>query len=248
MEHPVELSGDFQLRHLTDLPTRISVIVLDYIKKNNLMPGDKLPSENSLSKALGVSSRSIREALKILQARGLVEIKHGKGTYLVNNAYNSFLDTLATTLHFSSDVEALILKLIQVRMIIEPAIIKIVASQRTEKELQTLRNILSSMEKATEAQDREKFIYYDIRFHKTIFDIAGNDILIALYNVLWEVILESLKKTDFRVFTEEDAKKSHHEIFDAIKDKDGERAAQILTEQLSANEDAIKRQISNSDS
>ena len=244
MEHPIEMSGDFLLKKPTDLPTRISVIVLDYIKKNNLMPGDKLPSENSLAKTLDVSSRSVRDAYKILQAQGLIEIKHGKGAYLVNNAYDSFLSTLSTSLQFSNDTETLILKLIQVRQIVEPSMAEIAASKRTERELQILRDILHSMDAAAEAKDPEQFVFYDIRFHKTIFDIADNDILITLYNVLWEVILESLKKTDFRVFTEEDAKTAHHEIFEAIKDKDGKRAARIITEQLHANENAIRKQVS----
>lgn len=243
MDRPIDLSGDFELKKSTNLSTRISEIILDYIKKNNLMPGDRLPSQESLASTLGVSSRSVREALKIIQARGMIEIIHGKGAYVANGVYDSFLDTLSKILQFSNGSESLILKLIQVRMIVEPAIIKIVASRHTDKELEKVKNMLNSMDEAAQAYDREKFVYYDIRFHKTIIDIAGNDIIIALYDVLWELIFESLKKTDFRVFTEEDAKVSHHEIFDAIKNRDGEKAARILTEQLSANEKAIQQYI-----
>ncbi len=228
------------IRSKKSIPEKVSTIILNYVRESNLQPGDKLPSEQQLSSTLSVSSRSVREALKILQARGFIQIIHGKGAFLIDEVYPNFIETLITSLQFSTNTQTLILNLVEVRKIIETAAIETTAKNRTNEDLKKLSKIIERMDEAAEMKDHERFNSYDVAFHKTIVDCGRNKILTIFYNALIDLIFESFKKTGFKAFSNKETRQSHRKMFEAIQDKDAPRAKKLLLHQLQMTEKTLR--------
>ena len=239
----VDIFGD--ISELTNIgakksiPEKVSAIILNYVQESNLQPGDKLPSEQQLSSTLSVSSRSVREALKILQARGFIQIMHGKGAFLIDEVYANFIDTLTTSLQFSTNSRTLILNLVEVRKIIETAAIETTSRNRTNEDLKKLGRIVDKMDQAAEMKDQELFNSFDVAFHKTVVDCGRNKILIIFYNALIDLIFESFKKTGFKSFSNQETLQSHRKMFEAIQDNDAPRAKKLLLRQLQMTEKTL---------
>ncbi len=234
------MSEDLKITGKTRLPEQVSEIILSYIAENNLKPGDKLPSERKLSMDLGVSSRSIRGAFKILQTRGFLEILHGKGAFVIDKVYSNFIETLTTSFKFTSYTDELLMNLVEVRKIIETAMIESVAVNRTDEDLQKLEGIVKSLDEAALAKDQDLYNTFDVAFHKTIIDCGKNDILISFYNVLIDLIFESFKKTGYKVFSQKEIKQSHRNMYEAIRSKDPEKAKELITKQLQKTEKTLR--------
>ena len=222
------------------LPEKVSAIILSYVRESKLQPGDKLPSEQQLSSTLSVSSRSVREALKILQARGFIQIMHGKGAFLIDEVYPNFIDTLTTSLQFSTNTKTLISNLVEVRKIIEIAAIEKTSRTRTKEDLKKLGRIIEKMDEAAEMKDQDLFNSLDVAFHKAVVDCGRNKILTVFYNALIDLIFESFKKTGFKAFSNKETRHSHRRMFEAIQDQDAPRARELLLHQLQMTENTLR--------
>ena len=103
----------------TSLQSEIIRFILDYIREHDLNPGDKLPSQESLLAMMGVSRTSLREAMKTLEARGILEIQNGKGAYV-----GGLVDADGVqVIDFTQEKERL-LEALEVRKILEREILR----------------------------------------------------------------------------------------------------------------------------
>ena len=228
MENFIEKIEDLGLGNKTRISNKVSEIIIDFIIGEEMKPGEKLPSENQLAKTLGVSSRSIREALKILEAKGIIEIHQGKGAFLIDNVYANFMESLSTSLHFTVDKETLILNLVEFREMIETAVIESVAANRTDEDLNKFESIIIKIEEASAQEKLDEYNTFDMAFHKTLIDCSNNNILISFYNVLLELISESFKRTGHKVFTHKKTEDSHRDMFVAIQEKNPLKAKELI--------------------
>ena len=112
------------------LQSEIIEFIKQYIDKNNLRSGDRLPSQGELVELLGVSRSSIREAIKTLEAKDALEVVNGKGIFVKDGSSNS----ISAQIEFGKEKEA-ILELLEVRRILEKEIIRLVIQNATEEEL-----------------------------------------------------------------------------------------------------------------
>ncbi len=216
----------------TSLQTEIIRYIQDYIEENHLTAGDRLPSQEQLIRMMGVSRTSLREAMKILEARGILKAQNGKGVYISKEKDSAML----TLLDFAREKERL-LDTLEVRKILEKEILRMVIHRATPQELKELGEITAVlMEKFRKGQQQTA---EDKQFHYTIYRLAHNQVMsqliLSISNVMdqfWEFPLAM--EAPFR-----ESLPLHEELYQAICEKNVKKA-QAINEKLL---DAVYRDI-----
>lgn len=204
--------------------TRIADQLLDLIKVQKLNPGDRLPPERQLSELLEVSRPSLREALHILQARGLVAIRHGQGTFVEGPLVAQELR--ASVMSREHDLN----ELYDAREVLEVPAAKWAAEKATKEDIRTLRATLNQMDSiaSSDVIDYEQLKFLDAKFHLTIVGIAQNRFLDQTLHVLQEVMGMSMETTLRLPGRIEISAKEHNAILDAIEQGDGNAASKLV--------------------
>ncbi|GAA0515826.1 GntR family transcriptional regulator [Saccharopolyspora subtropica] len=196
-----------------------------------LAPGDRLPSERELSHLLGVSRPSLREALRVLEALGIVEVRPGRGpeggTVFVGHPGEGFAVLLKMQLalgHFS-DTDVL-----RTRLMLEEWSVADAARNATEADHAALRKILDQMD-SSELTARE-FNRLDTEFHVRIAQATGNALASYLMSSLRTAIQRQMidayeRLADWRRSAEE-VRTEHREILTAIKEHNVRRAVELV--------------------
>lgn len=168
------------LRSVTLAPSEpasneIARAILDYILSGHVGPGEKLPSERQMSESFGVGRSTIREALKSLGLLGLVEFRHGGGTYF----RGAESDLLPRVIEWGLLLgERHTTDLVEARQHLERITTGLAAERRTDDELNRIRSAFEQMSAATTT---DEFVDADVAFHLAIADASGN---VALANML----------------------------------------------------------------
>ena len=153
------------------LAEQVQEQIYHYILETPLEPGSKLPNEFELGEKFGVGRSTIREAVKLLVSQGILEVRRGSGTYVVNTT-PSDLDPLG--LSGAEDKMALALDLVNVRLILEPGIAEMAALNATEEAILELRCCCERVEERIASGDM--YIQDDIAFHTSVARCSGNDV------------------------------------------------------------------------
>ena len=158
------------------LSQKIERKVEEAIREKKLLPGTKMPSEKELCAQFAVSRTALREALRRLSARGLIDIRKGSGIYVtelkIEDAINSL--HLFYDLRFNSD---LILQIIEVRRLFEPEIARLAARNRTESDIKTLQKNLSDLERCNPDNTQLEVDLIN-RFHMNLAKSTHNPIVL----------------------------------------------------------------------
>ena len=207
---------------------RIATQLMELIEFQRLLPGDKLPPERQLADLLEVSRPSLREALHILQAQGLVQIKHGQGTFVKEPIVAQELRaSVMTKTHGLNE-------LFDAREVLEVPASKWAADKASKEDIRLLRATLNQMETVTASEpiDYDQLQILDARFHLTIVGIAGNSFINQTLNVLQDVMKMSMETTLRLPGRSEISLNEHNEILAAIESGDGELGSQLTLKHI----------------
>src|SRR5260370_15913684 len=149
-----------------------------YILENQLQPGDRLPSEAELAAALGVSRNPIREAIKGLEALGLVEVRVGLGIYVKAATLDDILTNFAYSLIFDGQSVA---DLYEIRQRLELSYVREAVRQLTDENLAEMERLLAEMQHEFAAG--RDFIMQDLALHNVLFRNVGNATLIKMFAI-----------------------------------------------------------------
>lgn len=143
-----------------------------FIRNGNFQIGDRLPSERAMAEALGISRTSLRKAIQVLAARGLLESRHGDGTYLRQTP-----DVVTTLPADTGDLDAFA-DILEAREILEPAIAELACLRHTQEQLDQLKIITCDQQRRllTGQDDGE----LDAAFHTALARCSGNAALVEL--------------------------------------------------------------------
>jgi len=202
--------------------------LMEYIVEQQLRPGDKLPSERLLTKALGVSRFPLREALAQLQILGIISVAHGKGAFVSKLSAPKLLRRLSPVLRSQAGVTSL--DMIEVRLALECQVAALAASRRSSETIERLEKDLTGMER--EIHDRDRFIEHDIDFHETIAEATDNPIFVALVAILHDLIHTVQERFPDSLDARQSSLKYHQEILQALKEKDVDGSAEIMQAHL----------------
>ncbi|MDR3434291.1 MAG: FadR/GntR family transcriptional regulator [Rouxiella aceris] len=201
---------------------QISNLLINCIKSGQFVPGEMIPSERDLSKQLGVSRSSIREALIALEITGWIEIRTGNGVYVS--------DPLPPQLDTQIEEEFSLQSLIKARQIYEATNAELAALNGTDDQREKLAEINRELTQLN--SNNQAFLKEDKRFHLLISEMTGNEVLRDMMEYLWNkrdstrfVRLEShYAENDFPLEMNAD----HQAITDAILARDAVAAKQAM--------------------
>ena len=192
------------------------------IFSGQIKPGELLPSRKELAAQFGVGIATIHEAIKSLNAVGLVESRPGKGTWVSQNALQSVIHPSMILNRFGPiDVYAVY----EARMALEVALAELAAEKATPEEIAQMMDHLEAAQKVIE-EDAE-FVRVDWDFHMTVANASHNVLLQAFYNLSRELLLELIRDVIRLPLVKEEASQLHKEeaLAIAAHDVDGGGAA-----------------------
>ncbi|HZR38491.1 MAG TPA: FadR/GntR family transcriptional regulator [Ktedonobacteraceae bacterium] len=228
-----QLSSSSPLRrqHLADQ-------VLEYLREqiaNGVFPvGSKLPPEPELMTRLGVGRSSLREAMRVLEHMGLVEVRPGDGTYVRMPTPES--EPLGQRLR-----RAKIFEVYEVRRTLELECMRLAALRRDEQEVAQMRQALRDREAAMIAGQQKAFIEADLTFHMTIAQATKNSVLADLYRAFVTVHGDAwMKASEVPGLVESTGQRLHEQMADAIEQQDPERAQRLIEHMLAASVDRFQ--------
>lgn len=203
------------------LSERIVTQVEQLLADEELKPGDRLPPEREMAQMLGVSRPSLREAVRILQARGRLLVKHGQGVFVT--APSSQREVAAAL----GDVRLSTEEMFAMREVLEVPAARWAAERVTARHLDTLRGVLDELHTAVEAtpSDLDRIAELDARFHLTIAGAAGNRFLQQTSHLLSTMILSGMETTLLIPGRRERSRVQHERILAALAAGDPGAAA-----------------------
>jgi len=216
-------------------PSTLSQVIVEnveqYIRDGKLVPGQKLPTEQELCEMFSVSRTAVREALRMLSARGLITIRKRRGMFVSDMSASHAASTMGLFLELKFDKDY-ILHVFNVRRAIEPEVCRWAAQHRTAEDIAVLRKNLEKMEEC-DPEDRDIESVLDQEFHSTVTAASKNPIA----PVVLEPIFALMPKIRTMVYGNiADCKSSaldyHREIFDAIDRQDDERACILMRDHI----------------
>jgi len=156
--------------------------ISDLILGTGMSPGDKLPSMAELGERYSVSSTALREALRVLEARGMVEIQHGKGTVVTLNPTGAMTNSFQS---IGRMYEKSHQHLMEVRSILEVEIARLAAVRRKANDIQDLDRFIHALSESLD--DPDAFVEADTQFHYSLVSACYNPLLIRIMQSLREV-------------------------------------------------------------
>lgn len=210
------------------LHQRIQDRITRFIIERGYRPGDPLPAEADLARTLGISRPSLREAMKALQTLGVIEARHGSGTYVGRFSLDPLVDGLAFRIRIdlNQNVQT-IRELLEIRLVLESSLVARVATERTPEQIAILEALVATMERR--GATGEEFPEDDRVFHEVLYRPLGNSLVVTLLQAFWQVLARV--RTDLNLFPADPAVTAadHRRILDAIVAGDGAAASAAMT-------------------
>jgi GntR family transcriptional repressor for pyruvate dehydrogenase complex len=199
------------------------------IEDTEFRPGDRLPSERELASRIGVSRASVRAGLQALATMGVVESRHGSGTYITSGPPTLASEPLGllATLHGISRED-----LFEARRILEVAVAGMAAGRPADDGLVEVSEAVADM--YTSLDDPQTFLLHDIRFHRALGAACANPVLAALVDMMSQLFYQQRKDTIERAPSLRQAAESHRRVYDAVRARDVEGARQAMDEHVSS--------------
>ncbi|WP_431110314.1 FadR/GntR family transcriptional regulator [Winogradskyella poriferorum] len=214
------------------LTQMIEYELTEAIRAGKYLPGSKLPTENELCELFVVSRTAVREAIKKMSARGIVQVKRGSGVYVSEISIKNASETLNLFFELSSD-KNVILQTINTRLVLEPALVSQAAINRSDEQIELLvENI--KMTQSCDLSDANKEAELDNDFHKTILSIADNQVLDLLLGPMFNLMPKFktsvyAKSHEGELVNKKNIMLKHHEtILDAIIKQDEQTASKAM--------------------
>jgi GntR family transcriptional regulator, transcriptional repressor for pyruvate dehydrogenase complex len=200
----------------------------DSILKGTLKAGDQLPSERDLALKFGVSRTAVREAVKALHEKGLVEAYSGRGTFITNGTSQAVTQSINLMMRFDQ-VEGSA-NLAEVRQILEPEIAAMAATRIQEPQLTLMREAFSTMNAAL--KDPEAYIEADLDFHLALAEAAENPLILSLLDSIVGLLREQRLKIFFHESGPERGQFHHARILEAIEKRDPDASRSAMRDHL----------------
>jgi DNA-binding FadR family transcriptional regulator len=190
-----------------------------FILERGLKAGDPLPNEQELMVQLGVGRHPLREAMKALQAVGIIEIRHGHGTYVGQVTLQSLEDGLAFRLSQSmaGDLRD-VRNVLEVRQALEVGLASEVVAHFSTTGVSHLEALVSAME--SKASAGEYFPTEDWAFHEALYEPLGNALIIDLLSVFWRTFADVDARLPGARYTPLDAASWHRDLLNTLQSGD----------------------------
>jgi GntR family transcriptional repressor for pyruvate dehydrogenase complex len=198
------------------------------VLNGKLKPGDQLPAERELAQQLGVSRTAVREAVKALREKGLVEAYSGRGTFVTDGTTQAARQSFDLMVKIGQQEGAP--HLAELRLILEPGIAALAAVRVTEDDLAAMREAVAVMDRAQD--DPEAYIEADLDLHLALAETVANPLILSLI----DSIVGLLREQRIKIFNVEGGPQRgqvhHKRILEAVERRDAEMARSAMRAHL----------------
>jgi GntR family transcriptional repressor for pyruvate dehydrogenase complex len=200
------------------------------ILDGELRCGDRLPTERDLAEQFHVSRTAVREAMKILAQRGLVDMRPGRGTIVIDGAHEAMQESINLAMKLKLGEVGGSDNLVEVREILETEIAALAAARATEKEIDAMREAVKVMDESL--NDADAFIAADNNFHEALAQGTQNTLILILVNSIVNLLSEQ-RKLIFEIEGGPERGQIHHKrILESIIRRDPQAARSDMRSHL----------------
>jgi GntR family transcriptional repressor for pyruvate dehydrogenase complex len=198
------------------------------VLNGSLKPGDQLPAERDLAQRLGVSRTAVREAVKTLREKGLVEAYSGRGTFVTDGTSQAARQSFDLMVKIGQQEGSP--HLAELRLILEPGIAAMAAERAKDEDLTAMRDAVAVMERSQ--KDPEAYIEADLDFHLALAEAVANPLILSLI----DSIVGLLREQRIKIFNVEGGPQRgqfhHKRILEAMERRDPEMARSAMRAHL----------------
>ena len=218
--------------HKDSVVNQVVKQITDSIIAGDLKPGDKLPTEPELCENFGIGRNSVREAIKILEAYGVVYIKRAEGTF-VNDSYNhKMLDPMLYGILLDKNLR---INIIQVRKVLDTGMLYQIISMITDEKMDKIQQEFESLKTVVlgEGVAAKQVLQADVDFHRALVESTGNPILCNMHEYVDRITTPSREITVELVLEKNQAEKFillHQKIINLLLEKNYQNIESVLAE------------------
>lgn len=218
--------------HKDSVVNQVVKQITDSIIAGDLKPGDKLPTEPELCENFGIGRNSVREAIKILEAYGVVYIKRAEGTF-VNDSYNhKMLDPMLYGILLDKNLR---INIIQVRKVLDTGMLYQIISMITDEKMDKIQQEFESLKTVVlgEGVAAKQVLQADVDFHRALVESTGNPILCNMHEYVDRITTPFREKTVELVLEKNQAEKFillHQKIINLLLEKNYQNIESVLAE------------------
>ena len=206
-----------------EVADRIRTLILD----GTFPQGQPLPSERVLTERFGVSRGSIRDAFRTLETIGLIETRHGRGTFPRELTVDRLVAPLASMMTFQHDLQD---ELLDVRRMFEPAVARVAATRATDEDFADLQRILDAQHR--KLKKGQSAIVEDTEFHAALARSTRNRVIVSLMATLNDLLVESRKLTLREKGRPAKSVEGHEAVVAALRRRDADGAARAMSNHI----------------
>ena len=210
------MSKEIQRVKLRD---QVADMLLDMISSGDYGEGDRLPPERVLVEQLGVSRTVVREALNLLEARGILSIEHGRGAVVSSNGTHVLHNGLGILLRLEPSA---LWELMEIRKALEVEVAGLAAERATPEDTEIMHAALDRMRENINAP--QGYVDADVEFHDLLVRSARNRVLLMMMEPIVDLLLSSRRMTGSKVANAKRALRAHEAILKKVEAKDVEGA------------------------
>ncbi|MCI9363381.1 MAG: FadR family transcriptional regulator [Oscillospiraceae bacterium] len=216
--------------------------ILQLIEEEIYQPGEKLPAEKDLCQQMSVGRGTVREAFRLLQARGYVEIKPGRGAFVAEHIPDGSKGVVEWLIQNESELQ----DAIEIRHVLEPLAARRMAEKGSSEDIQYLKVLHDKMMEAVHRQDAAQIAQLDEDFHSAILAGTRNHLLIAIN----QQIIQGMKMFRSKTFQVPqnilNVVQPHTHIMQTIQDRDGKGAEEAMRAHLNKVQEDLRDNIAQS--
>lgn len=206
----------------SSIPEAIVQRIIRMIGDGTWKAGDRLPPQRHLSQELGVGMSSLREALQTLQGMGVIELRHGEGTFVCHNPSQIVERCLNLALVLNRDK---VKDFLDARRAVEGGLAYLAAERATDEQIARLVELVDGMKVAVETGDDLQFESLDVDYHHLIAEMSYSEILQYLGSIVFDTLLEEFIRLVPHTLQ---GWQRHAEVCDAIQTRDPERSERAM--------------------
>jgi GntR family transcriptional repressor for pyruvate dehydrogenase complex len=198
------------------------------ILKGALKPGDQLPAERELAQQFGVSRTAVREAVKALREKGLVEAYTGRGTFVRDGTSQAVRQSFDLMVKIGQQEGTVYLA--QLRQMLEPEIAALAATRIEPQLLSTMHDAVAVMDRSL--RDPDAYVEADLDFHLALAEAAGNPLILSLIDSIVGLLREQRRGIFYVDGGPERGQYHHKRILEAIEKRDSRASREAMLAHL----------------
>ncbi len=212
--------------------------IISALSVGEFKTGSKLPCEYTLMERFSVSRNSLRESLKILESMGVIEIKHGDGTYVCSEIKPSVFDSIVYSVMFDVSTSE---ELIELRQMLDEMMIKLTMKKVDDNGLKLLEANLAAFRICIDNNDIEGAAALDYEFHMLLVDFTQNPFFIRIAKGIYKLYVDTIGKSIILADRSACADVFHQKILNCIRNKDCASIESVVVDSLALWRENIRK-------